>query len=242
METHEISLTGGRITNGVVRVGNTVRRPLNGNSWFAHKLLIHLEHSCFKGAPRFLGIDHKQREILTYIEGCVPDKLATWLPYQLVASVRLMRQFHDTAASSLLRGEAEVVCHGDLSPCNTVFQNDLPVAFIDFDNAGPGSRLDDLAYAAWLWLCIGDPEREPVELGRRLALFTQAYGWGAQDEIIPALLAAQERLYRQALANATEYAQSTAVWAAECRQWVAKHRARLACGLASGYQAMDGIT
>jgi hypothetical protein len=39
----EIPLTGGRLTDGVVRVGNTVRRPTGLHSPFVHGLLSHLE-------------------------------------------------------------------------------------------------------------------------------------------------------------------------------------------------------
>ncbi|MFF1916255.1 hypothetical protein ACFVYE_32640 [Streptomyces sp. NPDC058239] len=38
----EIPLTGGRITKGVVRVGDTVRRPVGPHSPFVHRLLRHL--------------------------------------------------------------------------------------------------------------------------------------------------------------------------------------------------------
>ena len=38
--TVEIPLEGGRITPGVVRVGETVRRPRNPNSEFVHEVLL----------------------------------------------------------------------------------------------------------------------------------------------------------------------------------------------------------
>ncbi|MFG1755530.1 hypothetical protein [Streptosporangium sandarakinum] len=49
----EIPLVGGDVTEGVVRVGDTVRRPVGPNAPLVHALLRHLE----EGAPRFLGID-----------------------------------------------------------------------------------------------------------------------------------------------------------------------------------------
>jgi hypothetical protein len=36
----EIPLSGGRLTPGIVRVGNTVRRPAKGNAAFVHDLLL----------------------------------------------------------------------------------------------------------------------------------------------------------------------------------------------------------
>ena len=64
--TVEIPLEGGRITPGVVRVGETVRRPRNPNSEFVHEVLLHLESVGFDAAPRFLGIDEQGREILSF--------------------------------------------------------------------------------------------------------------------------------------------------------------------------------
>ena len=66
-----------------------------------------------------LGIDEQGREILTFIEGHVPPDLATWSDEQLVRAAELIRRFHDATAGSALAGGEEVVCHNDLSPCNT---------------------------------------------------------------------------------------------------------------------------
>ena len=49
----ELPLAGGRQTPGVVRVGNTVRRPVGPNSSFVHHLLHYLEDVGFEGAPGF---------------------------------------------------------------------------------------------------------------------------------------------------------------------------------------------
>ncbi|MFF0001825.1 hypothetical protein ACFYRZ_46055, partial [Streptomyces avermitilis] len=65
----EIPLTGGRITEGVVRVGDAVRRPVGPHSPFVHRLLKHLEDVGFDAAPRLLGTDAKGREILDFQHG-----------------------------------------------------------------------------------------------------------------------------------------------------------------------------
>ena len=61
----EIPLFGGDVTEGIVRVGDTVRRPLNPNSPLIRALLGHLEADGFTGAPRFFGIDAAGREVLS---------------------------------------------------------------------------------------------------------------------------------------------------------------------------------
>ncbi|MGW6461410.1 phosphotransferase [Streptomyces sp. NPDC055078] len=56
MDHVEQALTGGT-TPGVVRVGNTVRRPLHARWRYVHQVLRHLERSGFDGVPRVLGVE-----------------------------------------------------------------------------------------------------------------------------------------------------------------------------------------
>jgi hypothetical protein len=116
MSVEEISLAGGRTTSGVVRVGDTVRRPLTSNSLFVHQLLTHLESKGFANAPRFLGIDSANREILF-----VPGNLGELSGAQILSAARLLRVLHEATTDCELKGSCEVVCHGDASPCNCVF-------------------------------------------------------------------------------------------------------------------------
>ena len=70
-EAAEIPLLGGDMTRGVVRVGGTVRRPVRPHTPAVHALLRHLEAADFEGAPRVLGVDARNREVLTYLPGVV---------------------------------------------------------------------------------------------------------------------------------------------------------------------------
>ena len=56
-------LTGGRITAGVVRIGDTVHRSPCGNSGFVRDVLSHLERRGADFAPRWLGVDEQGREV-----------------------------------------------------------------------------------------------------------------------------------------------------------------------------------
>jgi hypothetical protein len=177
----EIQLAGGRVTEGVVRVGETVRRPIGAHSPFTHELLLLLEQRGAPYAPRFLGLDERGREILSFHDGWVPPNLESrrWSDRRLVLAARLVRSFHDTTAGSALAAGAEVVCHGDLSPCNFVFVRGEPSFMIDFDRAHPGSRRSDLAYMAWCWLIGREDDPEAPQFGerlRQLAVLLDAYG------------------------------------------------------------------
>ena len=67
----ETPLGGGNMNSGVVRVGDTVRRPAGPWTPAVHALLAHLHAAGFDGAPRPLGIDEQGREVLTFISGPV---------------------------------------------------------------------------------------------------------------------------------------------------------------------------
>jgi hypothetical protein len=53
----EIQLGGGAMTDGVVRVGDTVRRPPRYATQLMRDVLVHLERAGFDAAPRWLGFD-----------------------------------------------------------------------------------------------------------------------------------------------------------------------------------------
>ncbi len=223
MSSAEVPLSGGRTTRGVVRVDDTVRRPSGPHSPFVRALLLELERTSFAGAPRYLGTDVAARDVLTYLPGEVPAELGWFGEPAFVAAARLLRAFHDSTAGSPLRGDAEVVCHGDPSPCNAVFQRGLPVAFIDFDAAHPGARREDVGYAAWLWLDLGNHDLASDVQGPRLASFLRAYGALPPAEAVPAILDAQA-----ALATRPGAPDAVRAWAQACRSWVLAHADALA--------------
>jgi Phosphotransferase enzyme family len=222
---NEIPLRGGRVTAGVVRVGDTVRRPPQPNAAFVHALLEHLVTVGFDGAPRFLGQDEQGRDIFSFIEGAVPADLAWHDDDVLVAAAQLIRRFHDATvalAATMHVGadRPEVVCHNDLSPCNFVFRAGMPVAIIDFDLTAPGMRHMDVGYAAWGWLDRGNREIAAAEQQRRLALFVAAYGGLDATTVKDAILLRQQLLAADGeIKGKIEMTQ----WARACRDWCARN-------------------
>lgn len=193
----ETLLYGGNVT-GATRIGQTVRRATGPWSTTVHTLLRHLEVSGFTGAPRFIGTDEQGREILTFIEGEVghyPLPRFMWSDESLVAVGHFLRHYHDATVSYIPPADAvwqfvypdhsqhEIICHGDTAPYNMIYQDSKPHALIDFDTAGPGPRLWDLAYAAYRFVPLSYAQdmrelglSDPAIQGSRLRLFCQAYG------------------------------------------------------------------
>jgi len=182
----EIPLSGGH-TPGVVRVGQTVRRPLNANSERIHRLLAHLENRGFEGAPQFLGIDARGREILSFIDGFAPPHNGFALSEEGVrAGARLVRQVHDLTEGTEFAAGSEVACHRNLSQPNFIFRDMIPVAIIDWDGTHPGTRLAN--FADFLWAFVHPGMYEDETAARMLRIAADAYGWSGPG-LVDAMLA-----------------------------------------------------
>jgi hypothetical protein len=205
----EVPLLGGDVTEGLVRVGSTVRRPVQANSPLVHALLRHLENVEFAGAPRFLGIDKAGREVLTYIAGEVAGRpRPAWIADEdrLFSVARLVRAYDDAAATFVPASGAqpdrglpdppgtppappyppELIGHVDITPENVVFRDGRAVALIDFDLAKWATRADEMVNMMMWWAPLGDPvDADPllqgVDVPRRCRLLADAYGLSETD-------------------------------------------------------------
>jgi len=199
----EQSLPGGFVTT-VVRDGNTVRRAQPENPGYVHAVLGWFERQGWDGAPRFLGTDELGREVLSFIDGHV-----AWEPAQppsvtsdasMAGVAGLVREFHDLTAGTPLAAGAEVACHNDLSPRNTVYRDRgtglAPVAFIDWDLAAPGERIHDIAHVCWQYLALGPRGDDPAVAGQRMRLICDAYGLPDHGSLLPTILWWQDRCWR----------------------------------------------
>ena len=190
-DTGEHFLEGGNVS-AVVRVGGTVRRQAGPWSSGVDAVLLHLERAGFDGAPRALGYDQLGRQVLSYVEGTVDASPSDLSTSQLAAMGRLVRDFHDAMESFVPPVDAawqvpippdrrDLVCHHDIAPWNLV-RAPGRLVLIDWDGAGPGSRLWDLAYAVHGFVPLSgvSPLDEGQEVARLLAL-VDGYGLEGQD-------------------------------------------------------------
>jgi Ser/Thr protein kinase RdoA (MazF antagonist) len=116
---------------------------------------------------------------------------------------RLIREFHDIAADFVPPPDAhwdvvipadrdELICHHDLAPWNLLCDGDRWV-FIDWDGAGPGSRLWDLAWSITGFVPF-TPDGDPASDAPRVRAIADGYALTAdQRRELPRLIGAHAR-------------------------------------------------
>ena len=232
MTEEEIPLTGGTL-NAVVRVGDTVRRSVGPWTPTIHALLRHVRRRGFDLAPEPLGFDDDGREILSYVPGTTVGWALPWPDLirddDLLAQVgeataryhRAVADFRPTGVVPWQSGPAplrapELVCHHDLAPYNVVVDDGRLVGIIDWDLAGPGSRLSDLAFVAWQWVPLHGPSvtrllgwTGPLDRARRLRLLLDAYGLhdraGFMDQVVARIAYNRDIMTRRAASGDQAY-------------------------------------
>ena len=191
---------GGNLQDAV-RVGDTVHRRAGPWTPAVHALLRYLERAGFE-APRVIGMDAEGREVLRYVPGEAHSGTLGPMPHgvtseeKVVQAARLLRRYHDivgdfkpapNAKWRLVAPTAyELICHNDWSPWNAVLRDDRVAVMLDWDLAGPGSRVWDVANAAYAWtpLFAENHAGDVAEAGRRLRLFLDAYGLEDRSDVL----------------------------------------------------------
>ena len=103
----EQPLPGGN-AGGAVLAGGTVRRPTGPWTPSVHALLRHLQARGFAGAPRVLGMDGQNREVLTYLPGETAGSSRPW-PSRWRTSLRPWQPW-------------DIIGHNDAAPYNAVWR------------------------------------------------------------------------------------------------------------------------
>jgi aminoglycoside phosphotransferase (APT) family kinase protein len=196
-------LTGDGVTQGIVRIGDTVRRPLRPFSLTVQAYLAHLRDAGFTGAPLPFGVDEQGREMLSFVPGDVPRNP---LPPEtagddvLVALARLIRALHEASAGWVPPPGA--VWGGTPATVGRPITRWIELAH-------PTTRLYDIANALWYWAPLRDPrDRAPAFTGadipHRVAVFADAYGMTARHraELAPFAVDLARRYHEDSRASA----------------------------------------
>ena len=173
-----------------------------------HHLLLYLEEVRFSGAPRFLGTDETDREVLSYLPGETVGESRPWNAWvhsdaALLDIGRWLRDYHDAVRGYVPPPDAHwreggtwlpgmIVAHGDAAPYNAVWDKRGLVGLVDWDMAGPALAEDDLAWIVFSWTPLHDRELAAQEgftafsqRRERVERLLGAYGWtGTTDDIL----------------------------------------------------------
>ncbi|WP_051049661.1 phosphotransferase enzyme family protein [Nocardiopsis ganjiahuensis] len=187
-------LEGGNVSDQVLRIGATVRKPWLRSSPAVTALLRHLRLHGYPAAPITYGERPKGYQRLSYVPGTLADRMPPMNADELRELGAMIRRLHDLTADHRPAADArwesvfppeepEVICHNDLAPWNLVRDPGSGPdswCFIDWDGAGPGSRMGDLGYAAHGFVPLhegGDPGAD----GLRLRALADGYGCDADQ-------------------------------------------------------------
>lgn len=238
----------------VQRHGDTVLRPVRPWTATVHALLRHLESTGFAGSPRVVGdgYDDQGREVVTYLDGDFVHPHA-WSDDGVWHAGRLLRDLHDATAtfrpprdavwqSWTGRSDAPgaVIGHCDAGPWNTVARNGLPVAYIDWEGAGPIDRIDEIAATAWWNAQLHDDDVAELQSlpgavarARQLRLFLDGYGLSAADRngLVTRMIefAIRDSAAEAAKAGVTQQSTDPAplwavAWRARAASWMLRNR------------------
>jgi aminoglycoside phosphotransferase (APT) family kinase protein len=125
-------------------------------------------------------------------------RCSPWIPGETASSgdqvdlfllAGIVRQLHDLTAG-LVEG-FECVIHDDLQPRNIVVHDRVPVGLIDWEQARPGRRVEDVAKLCWSFI-EPTPDRDPVELGEHWRNLVGAYGLQTPEDVVATVLAQTE--------------------------------------------------
>lgn len=182
-----------RTADGVTRV----HRPTGPWTPAVHDLLKFLHEQGLTGIPEVLGTDDEGREVLSYLPGDTLDPLVDQVSdAALQDAVTWLRHFHDTVrnfepvSNTWRQGEqlldtaaGQIICHNDPGLYNWVVSAGEFAGMIDWDRAGPGLPIDDLAFLCWS--CVPLMREIPFDdAARRLALAASAYGGVSAAELL----------------------------------------------------------
>jgi len=174
-----------------------------------HALLLHLEDAGFTGAPRSFGWDDQGRHLVEFVAGTRADHPKA--PEEALDPARIgrfMHRMHDALASfeapdyalwfdGLPAPGHDLIVHQDIAPSNIVVKSDGSLAAIDWDAAGPGTRLWDLAYAAHSFAPLYRADGDIANSARRLRGLVDGYGLDdeGRKQLVPLLSMRSQRMY-----------------------------------------------
>ncbi len=199
----EIVLAGGGRNLVTLRDGIVYRQPAPWSESVI-ALLRHLEREGFEYSPRVVGtgFDTDGREMVRFIPGEFVHP-GPWGDDAFPLLGQILCKLHQAAAGFVPPAQAQwrpwygrglgthsVYGHCDTGSWNIVAEKGMPIALIDWEEAGPVDPLVELAQACWLNAQLFDDDiaaREglgsPEARGRQMRMVLDGYGLARAERV-----------------------------------------------------------
>jgi Ser/Thr protein kinase RdoA (MazF antagonist) len=246
-----------------LRSDHVVLRKAGAWSPTVFAVLRHLEAVGFAAAPRVIGDGFTEdgREMLSFVPGDSPHP-RPWNDDAIFQVGRLLRELHEAMSTFTppqdaiwrpwfgrdLAGSHEVISHCDLGPWNIIAREGMPLAFVDWEFAGPVDAIWDLVHTGWLNAQLHDDDvAERNGLGsaedraRQLRLLLDGYGLlhDQRADLVDRLIEFAVHSARDEAVQASVTPESAAVdssgfpvlwavtWRVRSASWMIRHRSLL---------------
>lgn len=217
-----IPMQGGR-NNTVLKSGSIIKRKIKGNQPLFKAYFEFLKRKQFNYIPLFIE-EKENHNFFEYAKGFVPDNVGRTNLNQLIEFMKIIRKMHDL--STEFTKSDQVICHGDLSPCNVVFQGDKINAILDWDNLYIGNREEDISYVLWLWINIGSHYKSIQVMVDEMKLALRAYGNGIDSYKLKLVENLQHRMsmVTKQISKTSPYYENIKNWVKESIEKIEKHK------------------
>lgn len=158
-------LKGGKSGLKVFKFFNRLYKEKKNFNPIVNRVLNYLEQKNINFVPKFLK-ETKRYNVYTYTEGLTQPIVSMDVNqiFKIIDMVKEIQKVSKDFTNSDL-----VICHGDLSQMNVVFDNkNLPKFIIDWDGVYLGNWLDDICYILILWVNIGSLSENNEKLIEKL--------------------------------------------------------------------------
>ncbi|ALD66244.1 phosphotransferase [Spiroplasma cantharicola] len=162
----------------IIKKGKQLYKENNNNSNFK-KIIEILYLNDFSFFPNYSDIEEKYYKY-DFLEGVTLETVQTMPLKSTLKILDIILEYQ----SFYKTNENKVIVHGDISPVNIIFDDNLiPIKVIDWDGCYFGSKYEDIGYICLLWVNFGDDKQEHAKYIDEIKIIFKYLKYNLQDII-----------------------------------------------------------